>query len=444
MTKGASPHSLPLTPPRRMRAIPEASPIGLSAAEPLRHGRLYSRFAAGARSGMWILLLGTMLLGAGCSGPAERFRYGADRVFDEPYWSWIRGKKLGLITNQTGVTSRLEPLYKQLQAHPEVHLTTLFAPEHGLFGEHQAGEPVASGANVYSLYGGTRKPTPAMLRNVEVLVYDIQDVGARFYTYISTLGLAMEAAAEAHIPFLVLDRPNPLGGDRIEGPVLEPEFQSFVGFYPLPIRYGMTPGELAGWIKERRNLDLVLWVVPMSGWKRSDYFDSLGREWIAPSPNIPTPRTALVYAGTCLFEGTNLSEGRGTTRPFELFGAPWMNATVLATLLNNSGLPGVYFRVQPFRPTFSKYAGETCQGLQIHVTDPREFRPVETALTILRELLNLHPEDFRFDAERFDALVGNSWVRRMLIDSRAVTAIVDRWRPDLENFAREREKYLLY
>ncbi|HOM98645.1 MAG TPA: DUF1343 domain-containing protein [Acidobacteriota bacterium] len=385
-----------------------------------------------------------VVLSGSCTGTSERFRYGADRLFDEPYWSWVRGKRVGLITNQTGVTNDLAPLYRKLQAHPEVRLTALFAPEHGLFGEQQAGVEIRDGAMVYSLYGEHRKPTPAMLQNVDVLVYDIQDVGARFYTYISTLGLAMEAAAEANLPFLVLDRPNPLGGVAVEGPVLEDPFRSFVGAYRIPIRYGLTPAELAHWIKKERRLDLVLWYVPLAGWHRQYLFEELEQEWIPPSPNIPTPRSALVYAGTCLLEGTNLSEGRGTTRPFELFGAPWLNDEVLVTLLNEAALPGVIFRRQPFQPTFSKYAGIQCRGIQIHVTDPDTFQPVLTALAILREVLNLHPEEFEFSAETFDRLVGNSWVRRMLVESRAVRAIRERWQQDLKRYAEQREEFLLY
>ncbi|MFZ0429082.1 MAG: DUF1343 domain-containing protein [Acidobacteriota bacterium] len=393
----------------------------------------------------WCLLL---LLVWGCDEPPrlERFQTGADQVFDEPYISWIRGKKVGLITNQTGVTEGLKPVSELLAESKEVQLTTLFAPEHGLYGQEPAGANVPNQPHVYSLYGnGTGHVlTPEMLKDVEVLIFDVQDVGARFYTYISTMNEAMATAAQMRIPFLVLDRPDPIDGSRVEGPVLEKIFRSFVGTHWIPIRYGMTPGELARLLKAERGLDLVLWVVPLKGWRRASYYESTGRQWIPPSPNMPTVFTAVVYPGTCLIEGTNLSEGRGTTRPFELIGAPWLNADVLAVLLNNDNLPGVRFRAQPFTPSFSKYQGETCQGIQIHVLDRDQFRPIETALYIIREVLNLHPNEFRFQNETFDRLAGNSWIRRMLTESRAVEAVANRWQPELNDFKKRRQQYLLY
>jgi uncharacterized protein YbbC (DUF1343 family) len=374
----------------------------------------------------------------------ERLRLGADQILEEPYLSWIRNKRVGLITNQTGVTRGLHPLPKLLSEHPEVELVALFGPEHGLFGHAQAGEKVAGGADFFSLYGEHRAPTPEMLRNVEVLIYDIQDVGVRFYTYISTMFECMQAASRQGIPFVVLDRPNPIDGRRVEGPVLEMGFESFVGIHPIPIRYGMTAGELALLFKEENSLDLTVWVVSVKGWRRGTTFEATGLEWISPSPNMPTPRTADLYPGMCLFEGTNLSEGRGTTRPFELVGAPWLKAELLAILLNNSGLPGVRFRPQPFTPTFSKFQGQTCQGIQVHITDGDRFRPIETVLHMLREILNLHPEEFAFRDEAFDRLAGNSWIRRMLSENRAVEAIVERWENDLEDFRRRREPHLMY
>ncbi|MEJ2146125.1 MAG: DUF1343 domain-containing protein [Acidobacteriota bacterium] len=397
-----------------------------------------------AKSGAaWILLL--LFLSACSQTPRfETFRTGADQIFDEPYISWIRGKKVAMITNQTGVTENLKPVYTLLAESNEVQLTALFAPEHGLNGELEAGAGVPNQPHIYSLYGDQRAPTPEMLRDVDVLIYDVQDVGARFYTYISTMDAAMTAAARQRIPFMVLDRPDPIGGVRVEGPVLEKVFRSFVGTYWIPIRYGMTPGELAGLLKAERGLELALWVVPLKGWKRGSYYEETGRQWIPPSPNMPTVFTAVVYPGTCLIEGTNLSEGRGTTRPFELIGAPWLNADVLSVLLNNHNLPGVRFRPQPFTPSFSKYKGELCQGIQIHVLDRYQFRPIETALNIIREVLNLHPNEFRFDNETFDRLAGNSWVRSMLTESRAVDAIVSRWQPDVQDFKKRRQKYLLY
>ncbi len=396
------------------------------------------------RRGLLPLLLALQL--GSCVQPPTlgRLRLGADQLFEEPYLSWIRGKRIGLITNQTGVDSRLVSTAELLARHSEVRLTALFAPEHGIAGSVQAGEHVRGGAEYFSLYGDQRAPTPQMLSRVDVLVYDIQDVGVRFYTYISTMLESMKAASRQRIPFLVLDRPNPIGGDRVEGPVLEPGFESFVGIHRLPIRYGMTVGELAGLLKDELELDLVLWVVPLANWNRRQGWPAEGLEWIAPSPNMPTLRTAEVYPGTCLIEGTNLSEGRGTTRPFELIGAPWLQARPLAGLLNGYGLPGVVFRVQPFTPTFSKYAGQECQGLQIHVVDPESFKPIETTLYLLREVLNLHPEEFRFDDAVFDRLAGNSWIRRMLLETRAPDAVAERWRGDLDEFRKRRAPHLLY
>jgi uncharacterized protein YbbC (DUF1343 family) len=394
----------------------------------------------------WLPALLLALQLASCAQPSSlgRLRLGADQLFEEPYVSWIRGKRVGLITNQTGVDSRLESTAERLARYSEVRLTALFAPEHGIAGSAQAGEHVSGGTEYFSLYGDRRAPTPEMLSRVDVLIYDIQDVGVRFYTYISTLLEAMKAASRQRIPFMVLDRPNPIGGDRVEGPVLEPGFESFVGIHRLPIRYGMTAGELAGLLKDELGLDLVLWVVPMVNWDRRQGWPAGGLEWITPSPNMPTLRTAEVYPGTCLIEGTNLSEGRGTTRPFELIGAPWLQARPLAGLLNGYGLPGVVFRPQPFRPTFSKYAGQECQGIQIHVVDSRSFRPIETTLHLLREVLNLHPTEFQFHDTTFDRLAGNSWVRTMLLETRAPEAVAERWSKDLEEFRKRRAPYLLY
>lgn len=395
----------------------------------------------------WITGLLLIVQVSGCAVPATlggKVRLGADRLFEEPYISWIRGKRVGLITNQTGLNSNLTPVSHLLEQHSDVTLTALFAPEHGLAGSAQAGEKVESGPTFYSLYGRNRAPTQEMLREVDVLVYDIQDVGVRFYTFISTMLESMRAAANQGIPFIVLDRPNPIDGIRVEGPLLEPGFESFVGIHRLPIRYGMTVGELAGMMKEEQGLDMVLWVVPMENWDRSQRWDSTGLEWVPPSPNMPTTRTAELYPGTCLIEGTNLSEGRGTTRPFELIGAPWLSAGTIASLLNNSGLPGVHFRVQPFTPTFSKYAGQECQGIQIHVLDPARFQPIETTLYFLREVMNLHPESFEFREEAFDRLAGNSWIRTMLQETRAPEAVAERWKQEQEGFREARAKYLLY
>lgn len=326
----------------------------------------------------------------------------------------------------------------------EFQLVALFGPEHGLTGAAQAGEKVASRLNVYSLYGEHRAPTEEMLRDVDLLVYDIQDVGVRFYTYISTMFESMRAAARHEIPFVVLDRPNPIGGEAVAGPVLEDGFQSFVGVFSMPVRYGMTAGELAHLLREQVEVPVDLRIVPLENWQRGDWYDRTGLLWIPPSPNMPTLETAAVYPGMCWIEGTNLSEGRGTTRPFELVGAPWMDAEAIAGSLNGQELPGVFFRRQEFTPTFSKFAGESVQGLQIHVLDREAFDPFRTVLALLDEVRRRHPAEFEFRTAAFDRLVGNSWVRQKLEEGEPPDRIVERWTPRLSEFDSIRRDHLIY
>ena len=323
-------------------------------------------------------------------------------------------------------------------------MKAIFSPEHGFSGDVQAGVLVPHKSRIYSLYGAHRAPTPEMLRGVDLLVYDIQDVGVRFYTYISTLYECMKAAAREGIPLIVLDRPNPIGGDRIEGPLLDASLVSFVGAHPLPIRYGMTVGELARLFNQEGNLGCELRVVPMAGWTRSHWYDETGLVWIPPSPNMPTLTTATLYAGMCLLEGTNLSEGRGTTRPFELVGAPWLDATRLAAALNALELDGVHFRVQSFTPTFSKFKGQVCQGVQIHIVDRDRFDPIACALHLLRQTLDLHPEEFKFHDQMFDLLAGQSGLRSDLLQGVEVEQTVASWLPGLEAFRERRSRHLLY
>ncbi|MGH9338379.1 MAG: exo-beta-N-acetylmuramidase NamZ domain-containing protein [Acidobacteriota bacterium] len=371
-------------------------------------------------------------------------RIGADRLFEQPYAGWIRGKRVGLITNQTGVNSDLESTIDLLDQHSEVRLTALFGPEHGIEGQAQAGQKISNRRNIYSLYGDTQAPTAEMLQDVDVLIYDIQDVGARFYTYISTLFKSMEAAARRRVPMIVLDRPNPITGEMVEGPVLEPGFESFVGIFRLPIRYAMTAGELAGYFNTEAGIGCDLRIVPLQGWRRSQWYDQTGLSWVMPSPNMPTLETATVYPGLCLLEGTNLSEGRGTARPFELFGATWLDSRGLSRRLNDLNLDGVYFRPQSFTPTFSKYQKEECQGIQLHVLDRDLFRPVPVLLHILTEVRRLHPGKLEIRDKSFDRLAGNSWIRQALADGLAVEQIVSRWQAELEDFRAKRSKYLLY
>lgn len=361
----------------------------------------------------------------------------------------LEGKRVGLITNPTGVDSELNSVVDLLNNDPDIHLEALYGPEHGVRGDAQAGQYVdyyiddVTGVPVYSLYGKTRKPTPEMLENVDVLVFDIQDVGTRFYTYIYTMALAMEAAEEKGIPFVVLDRPNPLGGKAIEGPVLDPGFASFVGQYAIPLRHGMTVGELAELFNKEFNIDADLKVVKMKGWKRNSYFDETGLQFVMPSPNMPTLETALVYPGTALIEGTNVSEGRGTSKPFELIGAPFINSTELAASLNNLNLPGVKFRAASFTPTFSKHSGKLSHGVQVHVTDRTKYQPVETGLHIVKTLKDLYPEDVKLTSF-FDNLIGNGWIRPGIENGMTVEEMKARWAKDLKQFEKVRKAYLLY
>lgn len=376
--------------------------------------------------------------------PASPVRLGADRVFEAPYFEWIRGKQVGLITNSTSLNSESKSTVDLLEDHPEVTLIALFAPEHGLLGKTPAGEKFSSFGNVHSLYGDTLSPTPEMLRQVEVLIYDIQDVGARFYTYISTMYLSMKAAAENGIPFIILDRTNPIDGTRVEGPVLIQGKESFVGIHPLPIRYGMTPGELAHLFNQENGLGCELKVVPLSGWSREQWYDQTELRWVPPSPNMLTLTTASLYPGFCLIEGTNLSEGRGTAKPFQFIGAPWLDHQQLAERLSRLSLPGVRFHLQTRVPSSSKYQNELCRGLEMEVLDRNLMQPLVALLHLLSEVGKLHPEKLTFKKDLFDRLAGNSWIREALQQERPVAEILDRWKIRLQEFKAKRKQYLLY
>ncbi len=385
----------------------------------------------------------------------KKFKLGVE-VLLEDQKELIEGKSVGLITNPTGVDQELNSIVDLLHNDSDVDLKALYGPEHGVRGSAQAGEYVEyytdeeTGLPVYSLYGSTKKPTPEMLEGIDVLLFDIQDVGTRFYTYIYTMAYAMEAASENDIEFIVLDRPNPLGGEAVEGPVLDDEYASFVGKYEIPLRHGMTVGELASLFNEEFEIGADLTVVEMDKWKRDMYYDDTPLEWVLPSPNMPTLDTALAYPGAALIEGTNVSEGRGTTKPFELIGAPFINATELASELNELKLPGVDFRAASFTPSFSKHAGELTHGVQIHVTDKEAFKPVKTGLSLVKTIHDLYPEDFEFRAENsagvsfFDLLVGNGWIREGIENGDSVKKMEKQWEDDLKDFKEVREDYLLY
>ena len=372
----------------------------------------------------------------------------------------LREHRVGVIVNPTSVDAELTHLVDLFWEHPEIDLRCLMGPQHGARGEtqdnmiewHDYRDP-ATKLPVYSLYARTRKPTPAMLQDVDVLVFDIQDVGARYYTFIHTMVLAMEACAQYDKRLIVLDRPNPLNGLDLEGPVLQPAFRSFVGIYPLAIRHGMTVAELARYFNSEFKLGCRLEVVPMKGWKREMFYNDTGLPWIMPSPNIPTLDTALVYAGMCLLEGTNVSEGRGTTRPFELSGAPWVDARGLMEKLKSVQLPGVVFRTAFFVPTFHKWSGELVTGVQIHVSDRCSYRPFKTALALLRAYRQLGngdfcwkepPYEYEYQKLPIDILAGTDRVRLGLEQGATPGELNAHWQPELEAFEEQRRPYLLY
>jgi uncharacterized protein YbbC (DUF1343 family) len=373
--------------------------------------------------------------------------------------SLLRGRRVGLLCHQASVTRDLGHAIDAVRALPGVRLAALFAPEHGLAGAAQDHARIAATRHrgtalpVRSLYGRRLAPTPAMLRRLDALVVDLQDVGSRYYTFVWTTALAMQACARAHVPVVVLDRPNPLGGLRMEGNLPDPAYASFVGLYPLPARHGMTIAELSAYLNETHALGCDLTVVPMAGWRRAMRWEDTELPWVAPSPNMPTPDTARVYPGGCLVEGTNLSEGRGTTRPFELVGAPFLDGGRLARALGRRGLPGVRFRPAAFEPAFHKWRGRLCQGVQVHVTDADRFRPFATYLALIQEARRQAPRHFRwrrppYEFERhtlpIDLLCGGEDIRRALERGVPPARLALGWRPALDRFARERRPYLLY
>ena len=362
----------------------------------------------------------------------------------------LSGKRVGLITNHTGLDRTGRSTIDVLNSLPEVTLVALFGPEHGIRGTAAPGEKVESGRDartgllVHSLYGRTQKPTAEMLEGVEALVFDIQDVGARPYTYVYTMALAMQAAAERGIPFVVLDRPNPIGGTIVEGNILDTAFASFVGMYPIPMRHGMTVGELARLFNGAFGIGATLAVVPVEGWRRAMWYDETGLPWTPPSPNIPRLESAVHYPGTVLFEGTNLSEGRGTDRPFEQVGAPWLDADSVAAMLNSLALPGVRAEAVAFTPRAGtrKYAETALRGVRLVVTDRDRYRPVETTVRLLEAVRRRHPDQLKLTSS-LDRLAGTNELRRAL-ESDAVDALLARWRADAERFERERAAALLY
>ncbi|MDD3642582.1 MAG: DUF1343 domain-containing protein [Candidatus Krumholzibacteria bacterium] len=371
----------------------------------------------------------------------------------------LAGRRIGLLANQASVDSSFRHATEVLLGRGAA-LSCLFGPQHGPAGLTQANmiewegyRDPALGIPVHSLYGSTREPTAPMLEGLDAVVIDLPDVGARPYTYIWTALLTMRACAAAGIRVVVLDRPNPIGGEAVEGPVLEPGFESFVGLRPLAMRHGMTIGETLSMLRAEEGLDGPFEVVPVEGWRRNMHFDETGLHWVPPSPNIPTPRTALLYAGMVLLEGTNISEGRGTTIPFEMIGAPWIDPGGYAAALARSPVSGAAFRPAVFRPTFDKHAGEDCGGVQIHVTDRGAFRPVLCAVSAILAAAALCPGSFRWAEPPYeyetlrppiDILYGSAGLREAAAGGRSPAEVASAWRAGERAFAGRRRPYLLY
>lgn len=361
----------------------------------------------------------------------------------------VAGRRIGLITNPTGVDHDLVPAAELLR-QAGATIAALFGPEHGVRGLAAAGAHVASsrdpatGAPVHSLYGERTKPAPAMLAGLHALVYDIQDIGSRYYTFLSTLALCAQGAGEAGLPFIVCDRPNPITGLHPGGNVAERGFFSFVGVAGYPMRHAMTVGELALLFRGEYGMGRQVHVVEMEGWRREMWWDQTGLCFVPPSPNSTGLDMALLYPGTCLLEGTNVSEGRGYTKPYEIVGAPWIDGEELARALGSADLPGVRARATGFRPFAGEYAGEDCEGVQLHICDRDAVRPAELGVHLLAAVARLHPERLEYRLPQFDRLAGTDRLRRDLAAGRPVTEILADWRAQLDVFAPVRERCLLY
>jgi len=364
------------------------------------------------------------------------------------------GRRAGLITNHSGVDRKLRSSVELFHASESIDLVALFAPEHGIWGGAQAGEKIGGHIDahtrlpVLSLYGDNNSPRSDVLKTLDVLIFDMLDLGVRFATRLSIMAECQEAAAAANVNFVVLERPNPISGNHVEGALLDSRFTSLIGCHPIPVRHGMTFGELARLFAIERGWPEPV-VVPMQGWQRQWWFDQTGLPWVFPSPNLPTLDSATLYPGTCLIEGTNLSEGRGTTRPFELIGAPWIDSFALASELELRRIPGVAFRPTFFTPTFSKHAGTACGGVQIHVIDRDAMRPVELGVHLLHVLRELNPDAFAWRKGRegrysIDLLLGSDQPRHQLDVGTSVADVIAGWDEEEQEFIERRQPCLLY
>jgi|GEM_PF-931524 len=387
-------------------------------------------------------------------------RIGAERLFEPPFFKQIKNKKIGLITNHTGILPNGEHLVDLLHENPETELSLLFGPEHGIRGEEDNqvsnSKDNKTGLPVISLYGKIQKPTPEMFQKIDILIFDIQDIGARYYTYIRTMLFSMEAAAENNIPFIVLDRPNPISGIAVAGPVGDP-FQPIKNIESLPVVHDMTIGELARMFNNERKIsgdvEADLTIIPLENFSRNSYFNETGLPWVKPSPNMLNLTTALLYPATCLLEGTNFSEGRGTIQPFELIGAPWINSEKLSKELNSYKLPGVEFNPVKFQPKNivdgikiypPKFLDEEIPGVKISITNRDELKPVELGIYILYTLKTQYPEEFEWNETRMDHLLKTSSVREMIDKGETPEKIIAKWTKSLKYFKEKRKEYLLY
>ncbi len=366
-------------------------------------------------------------------------------------------QRVGLITNHSAIDHNLDHAIDLLQASDVVDVAALLGPEHGVRGDAQAGEPVSSAVDVrtglpsYSLYGATYRPDASMVQGLDALVYDIQDLGVRYATYASTMIEAMRAAAEFGLRFYVLDRPNPLNGRIVEGNVLEPGHESFVGAYTMPVRHSLTIGELARMVNAQQGLGVELSVVSMSGWRRNLWYDETDLPWLPPTPNLPTLNALTLYSDTCLIEGTNLSEGRGTTLPFEVIGAPWLQAEALVRELRSLQLPGINVRATTFVPVFSKHKGTLCAGIQCHVLDRDQLDATAFGVHVLSIIRRLHPNEFEWVVANedgrslfIDRLAGTDKLRKALDRDTTPREIMERWQGEIDAFERACAPYLLY
>jgi uncharacterized protein YbbC (DUF1343 family) len=386
------------------------------------------------------------------------FLLGCEALVHSPP-SWLRSARLGLLSNQASVSGELRHV-RDLVLEAGGRLACLFSPQHGFYSEKQANMiESADGSDsglripVFSLYSESREPSREALDMIDVLLIDLQDVGTRVYTYTTTMGLCLEAAARAATRVVVLDRPNPINGTEIEGNVLNLNFRSFVGRYPVPMRHGLTMGEFARFICSEAQIGCDVEVIAMRGWRRRHFYDGTGLQWVFPSPNMPSPESALLYPGMVLLEGTNVSEGRGTTLPFQLFGTPWLDRAHILDLLERSRLEGVAFRPVVFEPVFDKFSGQSCFGFQIHVTDRKRFRPYRTGLALLRALCLTHPDRFRwldppyeYEWEKLpiDILIGSADIRRRIEQGEEPERLEAEWAAGLEDYRQRREPCLLY